>query len=112
IEAGALNGVVLRFDKAQPANTFDAHRLLHLAAERGVQADLADRMFRATFTKGAALGEPGVLAALAVDAGIDAADAERVLDSDAYAEDVGADERRAAELGIDSVPFFVIAGSY
>ena len=112
IEAGARNGVVLRFDKAQPANTFDAHRLLHLAAERGVQADMADRMFRATFTKGAALGEPGVLAGLAADAGLDPTEVTAVLESDAFADVVRADERRAAELGIDSVPFFVVGGSY
>jgi predicted DsbA family dithiol-disulfide isomerase len=112
IEAGARNGVVLRFDRAQPANTFDAHRLLHLAAERGVQADLAERMFRATFTKGAALADAEVLVALAVGAGIDAADAGAVVAGDAFTSEVRADERRAAELGIDSVPFFVVAGSY
>jgi len=112
IEAGARNGVVLRFDKAQPANTFDAHRLLHLAAERGVQADLAERMFRATFTKGAALADAEVLVGLAGDAGIDGAEARAVVDGDAFATEVRADERRAGELGIDSVPFFVVAGTY
>jgi predicted DsbA family dithiol-disulfide isomerase len=32
---GAKAGAVLDFDRARPGNTFDAHRLLHLARERG-----------------------------------------------------------------------------
>ncbi len=110
IEAGAGNGVVLRFDKAKPGNTFDAHRLLHLAADRGVQAELKERLFRATFTKGAAIADHDVLVAAATDAGLDAEEAGAVLAGDAYAADVRADERRAADLGITSVPFFVMAG--
>ncbi|HJV08167.1 MAG TPA: DsbA family oxidoreductase [Acidimicrobiales bacterium] len=110
IEAGARNGVVLRFDKAKPGNTFDAHRLLHLGAARGVQAELKERLFRATFTKGAAIADHDVLVAAAVDAGLDAAEAGEMLAGEAYAGDVRADEQRAADLGITSVPFFVMAG--
>jgi predicted DsbA family dithiol-disulfide isomerase len=110
IEAGARNGVVLRFDKAKPGNTFDAHRLLHLAAERGVQGEVKERLFRATFTKGAAIADHDVLVAAATDAGLDAQEAGAVLSSDAYAAEVRADERRAADLGITSVPFFVMGG--
>ena len=110
IEAGARNGVVLRFDKAKPGNTFDAHRLLHLAADRGAQGELKERLFRATFTKGAAIADHAVLVAAATDAGLDAEEAGAVLAGDAYAADVRADERRATELGITSVPFFVMAG--
>jgi predicted DsbA family dithiol-disulfide isomerase len=110
IEAGARNGVVLRFDKARPGNTFDAHRLLHLAAERGVQPDLKDSMLRATFTKGLNVADHEVLVELAAGAGLDAAEVRRVLDTDAYAGAVRADERRAADLGITSVPFFVMGG--
>ncbi len=108
IEAGAQNGVVLRFDKAKPGNTFDAHRLLHLAAERGRQGEVKDKLLRATFTKGAAIADHDVLVDVAADAGLDLAEARRVLESDAYASDVRADEQRAADLGITSVPFFVM----
>ena len=41
-------GLDLRFDTALVANTRDAHRLLHLAREHGVQGDVAGRLFRAT----------------------------------------------------------------
>ena len=108
IEAGAQNGVVLRFDRAKPGNTFDAHRLLHLAAARGVQHDLKERLLKATFTRGAEIADTDVLIALAVDAGLDAGEARGVLESDAFAADVRADERCADELDIRSVPYFVV----
>jgi len=110
IEAGARNGVVLRFDKAKPGNTFDAHRLLHLAFERGMQPDLEDKLFRATFTKGAPVADHEVLLDIAADAGLDRGEAQGVLGSDAYAAEVRADQRRATVLGISSVPFFVMGG--
>ena len=112
IEAGAQQGVVLRFDKAKPGNTFDAHRLLHCASERGVQADLTERMLHAVFTKGFHLGDHDVLAGVAEAGGLDAADVRTVLDSDRFATEVRADEQRAAELGITSVPFFVLGGTF
>jgi len=112
IEAGAGHGVVLRFDKARPANTFDAHRLLHLAARHGVQHDLQERLLHAMFTTGAALGDAQVLVELATEAGLGAVEAAGVLTGDAFAGDVRADELRAAELGITSVPFFVVAGKF
>ena len=110
IEAGAQNGVVLRFDKARPGNTFDAHRLLHLAAERGVQDDLKERLLRAAFTTGASIADPDVLVDIASDAGLDPGQARAALESGAFAVEVRADERRAADLGITSVPFFVMGG--
>jgi predicted DsbA family dithiol-disulfide isomerase len=110
IEAGAQNGVVLRFDKAKPANTFDAHRLLHLAAEHGVQSEMKERLMRAMFTKGAEIADPDVLVAVAEDVGLDAGEARAVVGGDRFADEVRADERRAADLGITSVPFFVMGG--
>ena len=111
-QTGAGEGLELRFDRAQPGNTFDAHRLLHLAADRGVQAQLKERLLAATFTEGQPIGEPDVLVALAAEAGLDAGEAGNVLDGDAYASDVRADEYRATRLGITAVPFFVVDGRY
>jgi predicted DsbA family dithiol-disulfide isomerase len=110
IEAGARSGVVLRFDRARPGNTFDAHRLLHLAAERGVQSQLKDRLLHAVFTKGVSTADVDALVSVAAVAGLDGDEARTVLEGDRYAADVRADERRAAELGITSVPFFVMGG--
>jgi len=108
----AQEGLTYRLDAARPANTFDAHRVLHLAAERGVQAEAEERMFAAYFTEGRRLGDPGTLVAVAAEAGVDEAAARDVVQGDAYAEAVAGDEREAGELGITGVPFFVIDRRY
>jgi predicted DsbA family dithiol-disulfide isomerase len=105
---GADAGVVLDFERARPGNTFDAHRLLHLAKEKGVQEALKERLMRATFTDGEPIGDRSALVRLAEEVGIPEEDAVAVLESDAYAADVRADEALALDLGISAVPFFVI----
>jgi|SRR5690242_4336560 len=86
-------GVGLRFhlEQAQRANTFDAHRLLHLAAARGVQGELAERLLDAYFARGAVVSDHAELVELAAAAGLDAAEVAAVLQGDDYAEDVRAD---------------------
>jgi predicted DsbA family dithiol-disulfide isomerase len=106
--AGAAVGLDLRFDIAQPGSTFDAHRLLHLAAERGLQGDLKERLLRATFTEGEPIGEHDALVRLAADVGLDAGEVRVVLASDAHADAVRAEEAEAATLDIAGVPFFVV----
>jgi predicted DsbA family dithiol-disulfide isomerase len=112
ISVGADAGIDFRFDDAQPGNTFDAHRLLHLAGALGVQHELKERLFAATFTEGQPIGDRDVLVKLALDAGVPEADARRVLESREYADAVRNDEVEAMELGVRGVPFFVIDGRY
>jgi len=104
----AKAGAVLDFGKARPGNTFDAHRLIHLAGVRGVQHAVKERFLRATFSEGEPIGDRQALLRLAVDAGLPRDEAAAVLESDAYAEDVRAEESLALDLGITAVPFFVI----
>lgn len=111
-DAAAGEGLDFRLDIARQGNTVDAHRLLHLAAERGLQAELKERLLRAYFTEGEPIGEPATLAKLAADVGLDAAEAERVLASDAYLAEVRADQAQARALGIQGVPFFVLDRKY
>ncbi len=112
VAAGAGEGLDLRFDRARPGNTFAAHRLLHLALERGVQGLMKERLLAATFTEGAAIGDPKVLEGLAVEVGLAADEVRSVLEGDAYAVEVRNDERRASALGITAVPFFVVDATY
>ena len=105
---GAKAGVTLDFGRARPGNTFDAHRLIHLAGERGVQDAVKERFFRAAFTDGDPIGDRGVLVRLAVEAGLPEDEAASVLESGIYAAEVRAEESLALELGISAVPFFVI----
>src|SRR5947209_7827059 len=63
-ETAAGEGLEFRFDRMRGGNTFDAHRLLHLAAEHGKQLELKERLLRATFTDGEPIGERDTLARL------------------------------------------------
>ena len=112
VDAGAGDGLALRFDRSRPGNTFDAHRLLHLAAQHGVQDAVKERFLAATFTEGEPIGDRPTLVRLAAEAGLDAEAASETLASDAFADAVRADEREASRLGISGVPFFVVDGRY
>lgn len=94
-------------------NTFDIHRLLHFANTRDRQAELMDLAFRANFAQERSVYDRPTLESLGVEAGLDEAEVREVLDDpNAYAEDVRADERLAAELGASGVPFFVLDRRY
>ena len=105
-------GLTYDFSIAQHANTFDAHRVLHLAHERGVQDAVEERLFRAMFTEGRALGDAETLISLAAEAGLEADEVRAVLATDRYADAVRADEAQAVQLGVTGVPFFVIDRRY
>ena len=100
------------FDRIVPGNTFAAHRLLHLAADQGIQHEVKRRFLRGYLEDGVAIGDPTELARLAVGAGLDAAAVAEVLDGDAYADAVRGDEQQARTFGIGGVPFFVIDRRY
>jgi predicted DsbA family dithiol-disulfide isomerase len=105
-------GVDFRFDRARPGNTFDGHRLIHLALERGVQDQVKERLLAATFTEGRPTGLPETLIEVAVEAGLDEDEVRAVLAGDRFAAEVRADEQLARSLGISAVPFFVIDRKY
>ncbi|HEY0869349.1 MAG TPA: DsbA family oxidoreductase [Acidothermaceae bacterium] len=111
-DLAAVEGLDFHLETARSGNTFDAHRLLHLAAGKGVQDAVKERFMRAYFTESEPVGEHATLARLAVDAGLDETDVNAVLTSDRYASDVRADEQQAAAYGISGVPFFVIDARY
>jgi predicted DsbA family dithiol-disulfide isomerase len=93
-------------------NTFDAHRLIHLGADRGRGPETLQRVYEAHFAEGRPVFTPADLAVVAGEAGLDPDEARQVLDGDGYADAVRADEAAAAEVGITAVPFFVFDGKY
>lgn len=109
---GAADGLEFRFDRAQPGNTFDAHRLLCWAAERGRQGDLKERLFKAYMNEGRSVADHDELVAFAAEVGLSAEDARAVLAEGQYADEVRAEEALAGELGITGVPCFVIGERY
>ncbi len=108
----AQAGLEYHLDLTRHENTFDAHRLIHLAAKHGLQAEAEERFFHAHFTEGKPLGDNETLVQLAAEVGVPEDEARAVLDSDAYADAVRADIRRARLLGIQGVPFFAIDEKY
>ena len=111
-DLAAAEGLDFHLETARSGNTFDAHRLLHLAADNGIQDAVKERLMRGYFTESEAVGEHATLTRLAVNAGLDVADVNAVLSSDRYATDVRVDEEQAAAYGISGVPFFVVDARY
>jgi protein disulfide-isomerase len=105
-------GLDYRFDKAIVANSFDAHRMIQLAKEKGLGDASEERLFRAYFTEGKDFGDHETLVSLGKEIGLPAEEIKSALVSDVYAEKVEQDIREAAEIGIQGVPFFVFDRKY
>ena len=106
--AAAGDGLEFRFDIARGGNTFDAHRLLHLATAHGAQDALKERLMRAYLTEGELISDHAVLARLGVEAGLPEDEVRDTLATDRFAAEVREDERTAQRIGIQAVPFFVV----
>ncbi|RIV36427.1 DsbA family oxidoreductase [Micromonospora radicis] len=111
-EVGASVGLDLHFERAIAANTFEAHRLISWAAERGRGGEMVEALHRAHFTDGVDIGSREALAAVAGTVDLDGAEARRFLDSDEGVAELTAELTAARQLGVTSVPTFVLAGKY
>ena len=107
-ETAAGEGLDFRFDSARSGNTFDAHRILHLAAAHGLQDEMNERLLIAHFTEGELVSDHVTLKRLALETGIPEDEIDDTLATDRYADDVRADEATAHALGINAVPTFVV----
>ena len=102
------DGLDFHFDRARAGNTFDGHRLIHLALAHGRQDAMKERLMRAYLTEGELISDHATLRRLALEVGLPADEVDALLDGDAYGEDVRTDEYTASRLGITAVPFFVV----
>ncbi|MGN9803254.1 DsbA family oxidoreductase [Micromonospora sp. L32] len=105
-------GLDLRFDRAVQANTFEAHRLIRYATERGLAEEMVEALYAAHFTDGVDLGSRDALVELAGKVGLDETEVRDHLDSPVGRREVAADLTAAQQLGVSSVPTFVLAGKY
>ena len=106
--AAELAGLVLRLDLVRPVNSFDAHRVVHLARSQGRESAVLARLQTAYLTEGALLSDPPTLVRLAEEAGLPPGLAGPVLDSDAFAEAVRAEEEDGLRRGVEAVPTFIV----
>jgi len=104
----AGEGLDFHFETARSGNTFDAHRLVHLAALHGRQDAMKERLLRGYLSEGELMSDHAALERLAVDVGLEAEEVRETLATRRFAADVREDEQTASALGISAVPCFVI----
>ncbi len=108
VDAAAGEGLGFRFDIARGGATFDAHRIVHLAAAHDLQDEMKERLLRAYFSEGECVGEPETLVRLALEVGLPEDEVRETLAGDRHGEAVRDDEHAAQRLGISAVPTFVV----
>lgn len=112
-QAAEAAGVTINFETMNRVpNTLDAHRLIHWAGLEGRQAVMVAALFRAYFRDGKDIGDKATLAALAGDAGLDAAVAARLLATGADRAEISARDAHARQRGVSAVPTYVISNQY
>ena len=107
-ETAADVGLQFHLDVAQSGNTFDAHRVVKLAATHGLQDAVKERLMAGYFGEGRAISDRETLVALGASAGLDADETREMLASDRFAAEVRTDEQLARGFNISGVPFFVL----
>lgn len=90
-------------------NTQLALRLSELARDRGLHERFHHRLMDAYWAEATNIGDPSELRRLAAEAGLDAADADRVIaDPAAYLDRIEASTRQAQSGGINAIPAFLL----
>ena len=111
-DLGAAEGLSYALDKAVSVNTFDAHRLTHLAVQHGIGAQMHDRLLKAHLVDGEVVDDVDTLVRLGVEVGVPEGEARQALQDTLYAAEVTADIAQARQFGITGVPFFVLNRTY
>jgi protein disulfide-isomerase len=106
------SGLDFHFEKAIMANSFNAHRLLHLAKKNHLSDQLEELLFKAYLTDGKDVNNLSTLSELGLQAGLEADAIEQVLHSDMYSKEVKQDIEEANAIGVQGVPFFVLDNKY
>lgn len=107
IQMGAQCGIQFEIEKIIPTNSFDAHRLNHLATENGLQDQMQEALFQTYFTDGKDIAQPEVLKAIGIKVGLKEDQINKMLGSDEYTTEVRQDQEEAQEMGISGVPLFL-----
>lgn len=105
-------GLNYQLDKVRIANTTDAHRIIQLAKQKGLDDTIEEAFFDAYFTKGADLGDHEVLVDIAVRAGISESEARQVLNEQLLGDKISQDIYESTQIGVRGVPFFVFDNKY
>ena len=104
----AEEGIQFNWENANSGNTFNAHRLIHLAQSKGLGSEAQEAFFYSYMTQGLAIGERETLEDVAARIGLNPVEVEDVLNSEEYSDFVKFDEDVARDqLKVTGVPFFI-----
>lgn len=106
------SGLIANYDPVVIANTFDAHRLVHMAEATGKGTELTERLFRAYLSQSLNIADHDVLVSLGTEAGLIEEEVRHMLSTNAYKDDVLGDIAEARKLNISSLPAFVFNHKY
>lgn len=107
-EMAKTEGIDYQWQKAQSGNSFNAHRIIHLAQSKNLGNQAQEAFFQAYMTEGLKIGEREAIEEVASRIGLENGEVEDLLNSNEFAEFVEFDEKMAREqLNIAGVPFFV-----
>lgn len=112
VTLGAEEGIAYDFERSISVNTFDGHRLTHLADDFGLGGQMHEALMHAQLVDGAVLNDAETLVRLGVAVGLPEERIRAVLADDEYARDVRQDIELAASFGATGVPFFVLNRAY
>ncbi|XHR95779.1 DsbA family protein [Mucilaginibacter sp. UC70_90] len=111
-QMAAQAGLTYNFSKSVVANSFNAHRLAHLAKKHGLGDAAEEALFRAYFTEGRNIDDTETLIEMGKSIGLNTEEIKQTLESDTYADEVKHDIAEAQYLGVRGVPFFVMNRKY
>lgn len=107
VSFGRDEGLHIDLERALPVNTFDAHRISHLAMSLGLVGTLNELMFRAYHAEGLNIANHDSLIAIAKEAGMDSDVVKDLLATDRFSDAVHADISRALREGVRGVPTLI-----
>lgn len=105
---GKAVGLDLSFQSIINANTFDAHRLIHYAKDHNKELEVVEALFKANFIDFLNIGDPQVLGDIGEGVGLSRDEILLMLSTDKYFSEVNNDKYKAVELGINSVPYYLV----
>ena len=108
---GIAEGLDFKYDTTLFTNTMDAHRLTKYVASKGnkkLKEQIIAELFKAYFTHNLELADKNVLIKIAAKVGVSKDEAEHIINSDKFKNEVIADEQEATMNGIHGVPYFII----
>ena len=106
------NGLTMNAMDAISANTYDLHRLVHLARAKGKEEEMLSALFTEHFVQNVNLNGRTEQLKVAKEAGLSEEDAVRMLDSKEYSENVDLDKKKARDLKVGGVPYFLFNDKY